>query len=122
MATYTAAELKDLTSVSAVSVWSSAKILLKQTTAESVLAGLGMDTTAVGYVEAYAAAVIMVFDWLADNPTGRESESQGKVSKDFTVDDLPGPIRHLLSPFIRGGEGGAGIVGARFQRREIGLR
>ena len=122
MATYTATELKDLTSVQGVNLWSDAKILLFQTAAESILGGLGLNTGITGYTDAYAAAVVLLFNWLADNPTLLTSGAQGKVSKAFTIKDLPGPVQMVLDKFTVGGEDGSHICGAKFERSDVGLR
>jgi hypothetical protein len=122
MAKYTADDLKDLTSVQAVGTWSDAKILLKQDAAETILAGLGLNSSAASYATAYPAAVVMVFDWLAANPEALANVSQGKVSKGFNLKDLPGPVQLCLKDCMLGGEYSSGIVGAKLQRSDIGLR
>jgi hypothetical protein len=119
MATYTWAQLKDYTSVPAVANFSEGKCMLYQATAEAILAGLNLNSTLSGYTDAYNGAVLLLFDVLAENPTGLRSSSQGKVSKQFTVDDLPGPVQVLIRPFISG-EGGT-LAGASMQRNDIGL-
>jgi hypothetical protein len=120
MATYTADELKDLTSVTAVSTFSDTKILLYQSMAEAQLTALNMDSSIAGYSDAYAGAVVLFFDAIAENPTGLRSFSQGKVSKAFSVDDLPLPVANLVRPYISGSDGT--MAGAAFQRNDIGLR
>jgi hypothetical protein len=121
MATYTAEQLKEFTSVPAVSTWSDEKILHIQARSEAILVGKCLDDSLPGYAEAYVEAVLAVFDWLADNPTSRRSDSQGKVSRQFS-NTLPEGIMELISPYIMGGKGGAGIIGAQLQRSDIGLR
>jgi hypothetical protein len=120
MATYTADDLKDLTSVSAVSTFSDTKILLYQSMAEATLSALNMDSSIAGYAEAYSGAVVLLFDAIAENPTGLRSLSQGRVSKSFSIDDLPGPVANLVRPYIAGS--GGTMAGAVFQRSDIGLR
>lgn len=122
MAVYTVAELKDFTSIPAVSGFSDAKILKYQTVAESWLAGLNMDITVSGYVDAYNSAVLIAFDIVAENPTGLQSLSQGKVSKSFKADELPFPLSELLRPFLIGSGDGGVLCGAAFSRNNIGLR
>jgi len=120
MATYTATELKDYTSVPAVKSWSDDKILLFQQTAESILTNLDLDTTQDGYGDAYNSAVVALFDWLADNPTSLKSSTQGRVSKDFTIDDLPATVSMLLKKYTGGSQGT--FSPAHFSRKDIGLR
>jgi hypothetical protein len=121
MATYTVAELKDLSSVSDVTggKWSDDRILLLQSTAESILESMDLDVTATGYAAAYDNAVVMIFDWLADNPTGLKQVGRGKVSKTFS-DILPAHIIALLRKFMDGASGN--FVGADIRRKDIGLR
>lgn len=118
MATYTVAELKDLTSVKTVSTWSDAKILLYQSTAESLLGVMGLDSSMDGYAEMYNSAIIHLFDWFADNPTNLSSMRAGKAAKGW-FDGLPPMIRTILQPYIDGAEGT--FTGAVIQRSEIGL-
>ena len=120
MATYTVAELQDYTSVAAVDNWSDDKILLYQSMAESILDGLNMNTTMSGYSTAYNSAVVLVFDWLAENPAGLRSSRKGKVNKAFEIDNLPGTVQRLLKKFIEGSQGT--LTGVQMQRRDIGLR
>lgn len=119
MATFTVAELKDQTCVPAVANWSDVKILLFQATAESILASLDLDSSMTGYGAAYEGGVMMLFDWLAENPTGLKSSGKGKVSKSF-AEQLPLPVQTILKPFIRGSQGT--FTGARFKRSDIGRR
>jgi hypothetical protein len=122
MATYTVTQLKDLTSIPKVSIFSDAKILMYQTIAERWLEGLNIDTSVQGYsTDTYNAAVLLLFDYIAENPTGLQSESQGRVSKTYSREDLPAPVANLLAPYI-GGEKGGVIAGAPFVRNDIGLR
>lgn len=120
MATYTWEELKDYTSVPAVSGFSEAKCMLYQTMAEAFLDSLSLDSAITGYANAYNSAVIIVFDMLAENPTCLQSFTQGKVSKDFVYDGLPSILRILLKKYISGANGN--ISGAPFSRMDIGLR
>lgn len=120
MGMYTANELKGLTSVAAVSTFSDAKILLYASTAEAMLTALNMDSSIAGYSDAYAGAAVLLFDSIAENPTGLLSSSQGKVSKTFSVDDLPVPVASLVRPYMSGS--GGVMTGASFQRNDIGLR
>jgi hypothetical protein len=120
MAKYTWAELKDLTSVPSVATFSEAKCTVYQATAEAILAGLNLNTSIAGYSDAYAGAVILLFDTIAENPTGLRASSAGKVSKTFSVDDLPGSVQILVRPYISG-EGGT-LAGASMQRNDMGMR
>jgi hypothetical protein len=120
MATYSVTEMRDLTSVAAVANWSEAKVLLYQATAESLLSSLQLDTTVAGYEGAYSGALVMLFDSLAENPTGRKSRSEGKVSTAFAAEDLPPSVRQILRPYLIGP--GGSFAGASFRRRDIGLR
>ena len=120
MAAYTWAQLKDLTSVPAVATFSEAKCLLYQATSEAILSGLNLDSSIAGYSDAYAGAVMLLFDTIAENPTGLRASSAGKVSKQFMVDDLPGPVQILVRPYISG-EGGT-LSGASMQRNDMGMR
>jgi hypothetical protein len=118
---YTVAQLRDLTSVPKVSIFSDAKVLLYQTIASSWLDGLNIDTSIEGYsTNIYNSALILLFDFIAENPTGLQSESQGRVSKTYSRDDLPAAVSNLLGPYISGKKGG-GLVGAPFARNDIGL-
>jgi hypothetical protein len=119
MATYTWAQLKAMTSVPEVATWSEDKALLYQSMAESMLASLDLDTSMSGYTAAYNAAVIMLFDFMADNPTGLKSVSRGKVSKNF-ADALPPAVTMLLRSYIAGANGT--LTGAKLARKDIGLR
>lgn len=120
MPTYTVAEIKERTSVPAVANMTDARILLYQTTAERILGGLDLDTAMTGYSDAYNAAVILLIDWIAENPRGDRAKSAGKVSTQYTVDNLPGPASSLLIPYQRGSRGA--LSGAAFERKDIGLR
>lgn len=120
MAQYTAAELKVLTSVPAVAGWADVKILSFQQMAESTLTSLDLDTTVSGYADAYAGAVVILFDWFADNPTSLQSVGRGKVNKQFISDNLPPSVRALLQIFIEGTNGT--LQGAAFERCDIGRR
>jgi uncharacterized lipoprotein YmbA len=117
---YTWAQLKEYTSVAVVANWTEDKALLYQSTAETILASLDLDTTVAGYTSAYNQAVILLFDWLAENPTGNKSRSMGKVSKNFSTDDLPGMVKKLLAKYMTGESGT--FTGAKFTRKDIGLR
>ncbi len=119
MATYTVAQLKDYTSVKTVSGWSDDKILLYQGMAETILSSLDLDTTSTGYSDAYNRAVVAVFDWLADNPTGLQSLSAGKVTKDYK-DVLPGHIKLILKRALEGEDGF--LNPTALERKDIGLR
>ena len=119
MATYTVAQIKDLSCVSNVGQWSDDKILLIQTTAEIILNGLSMDVTIAGYSEAYAATVMRAFDWIAENPTGLKQAGRGKVSKTYS-DTLPDTVLAPLRKYI---DGATGLMSpAKLQRKDIGLR
>jgi hypothetical protein len=120
MATYTAVQIKDFTSVPAVAAWSNDKILLYQSTAEAILTSLDLDTTVTGYTFAYNSAVIFLFNILAENPTGLQASSRGKVSQTFTIDSLPYVLKTMLMPFIKGT--GSAIQTTQFKRRDMGLR
>lgn len=119
MATYTVAQLKDLTSVSAVAQWSDDKILLFQSTAETILDNLDTDTTIEGYADAYAVTVMRAFDWLADNPTGLKQAGRGKVSKTYS-EILPASVTAPLKKYIDGAAGSFSPI--KLQRKDIGLR
>ena len=119
MPTYTVAELKDQTSVIAVNTWSDTKILLYQTTAESILDSLDLDTSASNYSTAYTTSVQLLFDWLAENPIALKSVSKGKISKDFYA-ELPITVRSVLKKSIEGESGT--LSPAPLARRDIGLR
>lgn len=118
MATYTVAQLKDLTCVADVARWSDDKILMFQASAEHILNSLDMDITMPGYSEAYNSTVMRAFDWLADNPTGLKSTGRGKVAKTFS-EVLPDTV---LAPLIKYIEGANGSMSpAEFKRNDIGL-
>lgn len=122
MATYTAAQLRDFSSVPAVkqsTSWSDDKVLLFQSTAETILDSLDLDSTMSGYSTAYNNAVMMIFDWLAENPTHIKSEGKGKMSRSFW-EMLPPPIALLLQKF-RAGEKGT-LFGVKIQRNDMALR
>ena len=117
MAQYTATELKDRTSVSEVANWSDDKILLYQSTAESILDSLNLDAQRTGYSTAYANAVVFLFDTLAQNPTGMRGRSKGKVNEQFSLGELPPMVQALLRPYMRGP-----MEAAKLVRRDMGLR
>ena len=116
---YTATQIKDLTSVSAVAGWSDDKILLIQTSAESILAGLDADSSISGYTEAFNASVIHIFDWIADNPTMLKSTGRGKVSKVF-MESLPLPVQLIMKKYVDGSTGN--LAPSKLARKDIGLR
>ena len=120
MARYTVAEIKAVTSVPGVANFADARILLYQATAEAILASLDLDVAMSGYSNAYDAAVILLFDWIAENPRGARAISAGKTSTTFGVDALPLPVKALLESYQRGTTGV--FSGAKFQRTDIGLR
>jgi len=120
MAVYTVAELKDRTSVPSVANWSDDKILLYQSMAESIIDGLNPDTTMNGYGTAYDSSVVFVFDWLAENPTGKRAQSKGKVSQQFSFDDLPFGAQAAMRVYVNGSTGF--MSGATFSRKDIGRR
>ena len=121
MATFTVAQIKDLTSIPKVSTFKDVKIMMYQTMAEQWLEGLNINTSIEGYsTDIYDAAVLLLFDFIVENPTGLQAESQGKVSKTYTRDSLPAPVANLLAPYIGGSKGGV-LTGAPFARNDIGL-
>jgi hypothetical protein len=120
MATYTVDELKDFTSIPSVSNFSDAKILLYQTMAEAVLTSLSLNTSKAGYLPAYQTAVLILFDMLAENPTCLSSMTEGKVEKDFILDDFPMILKTLLTPYREDSSGV--LTGVPFARNDIGLR
>ena len=119
MATYTAEQLKTLTSVGTVAQMVDEKIILFQSTAESILNSLDMDASMTGYQDAYKTMVVSVFDWLADNPTALRSSGKGKQSKTFS-EMLPPSVMVIAKKFIEGA--GGMLVGAPLHRSDIGLR
>jgi hypothetical protein len=120
MAAYTAAQLKALTSIPAVSAWGDTKILAYQTTAEVILTACNLDVTVTGYGDAYASAVYLLFDWLVENPTGLKSSSIGKQSATYSADDLPANVRLVLAKALRGED--SALQGTHLVRKDIGLR
>lgn len=119
MATYTVAQLKELTSVSSVAGWSDDKILLMQSTAESIIDSLDLDASITGYAQAVRVAVVSLFDWLADNPTSLRSRGSGKQSKSF-IETLPGTVKLILDKYMEGS--GGSFAPSKIQRSDIGLR
>lgn len=119
MAVYTAAQIKELSSLAKVSTLSDDRILLYQAAAESILNSMNLDSNMPGYQAAYNTAIIFIFDHIAENPTGLKTLSEGKVAKSFGV-DLPSVVVNLIKPFIQGQQGQ--LQGARLRRKDIGLR
>jgi len=119
MATYSWAELKDLTSVKAVSSWSEAKCLLFQSHAENILTSLDLDTTMEGYSSMYSSAVMLLFDWIAENPSSVKTYSRGKVSVNF-LESIPAPLQTLLKAYKQGNAGT--FSPAVMARQDIGLK
>ena len=127
MATYTADQLKDRTSVPAVNAWSDDKILAYQTMAESVLNSLDLDTSVSGYSDAYNSCVLILFDWFAENATGAKSRAMGKVKLSWET-DLPVTAKAILEPYVLDGfpdyaaGGTVSLQPAILERRDIGRR
>jgi hypothetical protein len=119
MATYTVAQIKDLSTVKAISGWSDDKILLFQSSAELILDGLDADKAMSGYLNAYAVTVMRAFDWLASNPTGLKQSGRGKVSETYS-DVLPNSVLAPMQKYIDGSNGS--FSPAKFMRKDIGLR
>jgi len=118
MATYTAEELQSYTSIPGVPNWEDEKVLLYQTMAESILTSLDLDTSVEGYANAYNSAVILLFDWLAQNPTGLTAKTMGKVSYKFN--DLPITVQMILKRAIEGED--QSLEAANLERMDIGRR
>lgn len=118
MATYTADQLKDYTSVPAVPNWSDDKILLYQSMAETMLDSLELDESRPGYSTAYNTALVAIFDWMADNPTGLKAITKGKVQKTF-MESMPPIAQQILKPYLAEYEG---FEGASLVRSDIGRR
>ncbi len=122
MAVYTATQIRAYTSVPEVKTWDDdTKVLLYQTMAEAVLSGLSLDTSVDGYTDAYNASVILLIDWLAQNPTGMKEMQKGKVK--FIFDDLPFTVQAILRKAIEGsGDDSGGLESTDIERMDIGRR
>lgn len=120
MSTYTVSEIKELTSVPKVNSWVDDKCAMYISMAETAIDNLEMDTDLTGYTDAYSGAVLLMFDFLAENPTGRLSSTIGKTRVQYAK-SLPLPVQNLLSKFLTGSEGGY-LEGAKLDRNDIGIR
>ena len=121
MAQYTVAELKDLTSVRGVNLYSDAKILNYQASAEAMIDSLDPDTTISGYTDAKAGAILLLFDWIASNPAGFESARKGKLQTKFMATDLPAMVQQLLQKYVAGLGSSSPLEKSTFEREGIGL-
>lgn len=119
MATFTATQIKDRTSVSSVQNWSDDKILLYQATAEAWLGALDLEDGATGYTDAYNGALILLFDTIAVNPTGMKSKRRGKTGEQYG-DNLPPMVSAILEPFMTRGVGF--LEPSLIKRKTMGLR
>lgn len=120
MATYTAAEIKVLTSIPKVNTWVDTKIEKFVNIAESAINALDMDESIAGYTDAYSNAVLLMFDFFAENPTGKIKSSLGKSSAEYAK-DLPPSVQLVVNGYILGGDGGY-LEGATVERNDIGTR
>ena len=120
MATYTATETKALTSVPKVNTWEDVKINKYVNLAESAIDALEMDSTVEGYSDAYSNAVLLMFDFFAENPTGKIKSSLGKPSAAYAT-GLPMSVQLVVDRYILGSDGGF-LAGATVQRNDIGTR
>jgi len=127
MAVYTASQLKDFSSIYAVQNFSDAKILIYQQIAESIIDSLCLDNSQSGYDDAYNSAVVLLFDWLAGNPTAIQTVSKGKMSQEYAIESLPITVRSLLYKFYKDTDNGLmnntiNLEGVSLERNDIGLR
>jgi hypothetical protein len=116
MAAFTVDELKDYSGVSAVTGWSDNKILIYQTTAETLV-----DAASTG-TDAYKAAVLLVFNFVAQNSTGLRSLSKGRLS--YSFGDLPDFIQNAIMS-ARAASNSSSTTSfspAVLQRQDIGRR
>ena len=120
MSIYTVSEIKELTSVPKVNTWVDDKCTKYITMAEIAIDNLELDTSLAGYTDAYSSAVLLMFDFLAENPTGRLSSTIGKTRVQYAK-SLPLPVQNVLSKFLTGAEGSY-LAGAKLDRNDIGIR
>ena len=112
---YTADEIKELSSSNLIHTFSDTKILFYQTMAESVIDALELDKTLSGYSDAVNVSVITLIDFYIQNPTGVKEQVKGRVT--FKFDNLPSMVKILLEKFAYGSK----IETTKFERSGIGL-
>jgi len=116
MATFTATEIKALTSIAQVSTWADVKCERYVSMAETWINKYEMDTSVSGYSTAYENAVILAFDYLAENPTGRTGFTMGKRKTEHQG-DADRMIKNVIENFISSDT----FKGAEIERTDIGL-